>query len=58
MTTDEDMVADNGSAGSRSCADGTPAMECAIGTDVGFSVYSYWAAVTDDHARADLGVRV
>jgi hypothetical protein len=58
VTTDENMVADNGSAWMRSSTDGAPAMKGAICSDVGFSVDSYRAAVTDDHARSDLGIRM
>jgi hypothetical protein len=58
VTPDEDVVADDGSAWSRSRTDGTPAMERTVGSDVGFSVDSYRTAVTDDHAGADLGIRM
>jgi hypothetical protein len=37
---------------------GTAAMERAVGSDTGFSVDSYRTAVTDDHAGADLGIRM
>jgi hypothetical protein len=39
-------------------ASGMPAMERSVGSDVGFSVDSYRTAVTDDHAGADLGIRM
>ena len=58
MTPDEDVVSDDGSAWSRSRADGTPAMERTVGSDVRFGVDSYRTAVTDDHAGADLGIRM
>jgi hypothetical protein len=58
VTPDEDVVANDGSAWSRSCADGTAAMERAVGSDSGFSVDSYRTAVTDEHAGADLGIRM
>jgi hypothetical protein len=58
LTSDEDVIADDGSAGSRSCTDGTPAMDRAVGSDFGFSVNSYRTAVTDDHAGADVSIRM
>jgi hypothetical protein len=58
VTPDEDVVADDRSAWSRSGADGAAAMERAVGSDGGFSVDSYRTAVTDDHAGADLGIRM
>jgi hypothetical protein len=58
VTADEDVVTNDGSAWSRSGADGTAAMERAVGSDAGFGVDSYRTAVTDDHAGADLGIRM
>ena len=58
MTSDEDVVADDGSARSRSCADGTHAMERAVGADPGVPVNSDRTAMTDDHAGANLGIRM
>jgi len=56
MTPDVDMITDDGSAWSWSCADSAPAMERAVGSDFRFGVDSYRTAVADDHAGADLGI--
>jgi hypothetical protein len=58
VTSDVDVVTTDGSAWARSCADGTHAMERAVGADFGVTVNSYRTAVTDDHAGADLGIRM
>jgi hypothetical protein len=58
VTSDEDVVADDGSSWSRSCADGTHAMDRAVGADFGVTVNSDRTAMTDEHARADLGIRM
>jgi hypothetical protein len=58
VTSDEDVVADDGSAWSRSCADSAHAMERAVGADFGVTVNSDRTAMTDERARADLGIRM
>jgi hypothetical protein len=58
VTPDEDVVANDGSAWSRSGTDSTAAMERAVGSNTGFSMDSYRTAVTNDHAGADLGIRM
>jgi len=58
VTSDEDVVADDGSAVLRSFADGTQAMERAVGADFGGKVDSDRTAMTDEQAGADLGIRM
>jgi hypothetical protein len=58
VTSDEDVVADDGSAWSRSCADSAHAMERTVGADFGVTVNSDRTAMTDERARADLGIRM
>jgi len=58
VTPDEDVVANDGAAWSRSSADSTAAVERAVGSDSGFAVDSYRTTVTDDHAGANLGIRM
>ena len=56
MTPDEDVVANDGSAWLRSCADSAHAMERTVGADFGVTVNSDRTAMTDEHARANLGI--
>jgi hypothetical protein len=58
VASDQDVIADAGSAWSRSGADGAHMMECAVGPDLGGAVHSDGTAMRDDQAWADLSVGV